>query len=334
MTTRASGSRARAQLRHEALHARVAAREALLVDQVLPDRLRVAAAGERRLDQLTKRLARTRSPAPRPRGGGPRASFDPQSRWTPPPWWPVLPGSRGTPPPWWPVLAATSPAVRPCRGPRSPPPSGSALAVSRRTPVDSSIRRSDQPSRPRASTDCFLSSLKTLLIPAVDHALHRLVNVSAPTRGGRFSGVPRFEAPGSVDTPPGMAGFASESGDTPSVVAAFTAATSLLGRPCCGPRSPPPSGNRSPSPDGPRSTPRCAAATSPAAPGPAPTASCRRSRRCPSRRWITLSTASSTSRLLLVVAGFHLSLSGRFWVSPKVRVKQPTDRAGPVVIVD
>ena len=64
-----------------------------------------------------------------------------------------------------------------------------ALAVSRRTPVASSIRRSDQPSRPSASTCCLLSSLKTLLIPAVDHALHRLVNVSAPTRGGRFSGV-------------------------------------------------------------------------------------------------------------------------------------------------
>ena len=52
-----------------------------------------------------------------------------------------------------------------------------------------------------------------------------------------------------------------------------------------------------PSPDGLRSTPRYAAATSPAAPGPAPTASCRRSRRCSSRRWITPSSASSTSRL-------------------------------------
>src|SRR5713101_4792162 len=67
-----------------------------------------------------------------------------------------------------------------------------ALAVSRRTPVDSSMRRSDQPSRPNATTDCFFSSSKTLLIPAVDHVTHRLVNVSAPTRGGRFSGVPQW----------------------------------------------------------------------------------------------------------------------------------------------
>ena len=43
------------------------------------------------------------------------------------------------------------------------------LAVSRRTPVDSSIRRSDQPSRPSARTDCLLSSFETLLIPSVDH---------------------------------------------------------------------------------------------------------------------------------------------------------------------
>jgi hypothetical protein len=33
----------------------------------------------------------------------------------------------------------------------------------------SSMRRSDQPSRPNASTCCFLSSLKTLPIPTVDH---------------------------------------------------------------------------------------------------------------------------------------------------------------------
>ena len=37
------------------------------------------------------------------------------------------------------------------------------LAVSRRTPVVCSIRRSDQPSRPNAITCCFVSSLKTLL---------------------------------------------------------------------------------------------------------------------------------------------------------------------------
>jgi hypothetical protein len=37
-------------------------------------------------------------------------------------------------------------------------------AVSRRTPVAASIRRSDQPSRPSARTRCRLSSLKMLLM--------------------------------------------------------------------------------------------------------------------------------------------------------------------------
>ena len=39
-----------------------------------------------------------------------------------------------------------------------------ALAVSRRTPVACSIRRSDQPSRPSARTCCCVCSLKTLLM--------------------------------------------------------------------------------------------------------------------------------------------------------------------------
>jgi hypothetical protein len=39
-----------------------------------------------------------------------------------------------------------------------------ALAVSRRTPVACSIRRKDQPSRPKASICCRLSSLNTLLM--------------------------------------------------------------------------------------------------------------------------------------------------------------------------
>ena len=64
------------------------------------------------------------------------------------------------------------------------------LAVSRRTPVACSIRLSDQPSRPKASTCCFLSSAKTLLIPAVDHVTHRLVNVPV-----RYSWWPVFRCP-------------------------------------------------------------------------------------------------------------------------------------------
>ncbi len=40
-----------------------------------------------------------------------------------------------------------------------------ALAVSRRTWVACWMRRSDQPSRPRAKTCCFFSSFKTLAMP-------------------------------------------------------------------------------------------------------------------------------------------------------------------------
>ena len=113
------------------------------------------------------------------------------SRWTPPAWWPVLSSSgRWTPPVWWPVLAAT-PGV----GPPAPDGIGIpaafryALAVSRRTAVAGSMRRSDHPSRPSASTCCCLSSPKTLLMPAKEHAFPAAVNVSAATCGGRFSGV-------------------------------------------------------------------------------------------------------------------------------------------------
>jgi hypothetical protein len=55
-----------------------------------------------------------------------------------------------------------------------------ALAVSRRTPVASSIRRSDHPRRPSAITCCRFSALKTLAIPAVGCFPTACVNVSAP----------------------------------------------------------------------------------------------------------------------------------------------------------
>src|SRR5664279_95353 len=69
-----------------------------------------------------------------------------------------------------------------CRGARTATPAARryAPAVSRRTPVASSIFLSDQPSRPSARTCCFFSSLKTLAIPARDHSVLRLVNVPAP----------------------------------------------------------------------------------------------------------------------------------------------------------
>src|SRR2546426_237473 len=53
------------------------------------------------------------------------------------------------------------------------------------------MRRSGQPSRPRARICCLLSSPKMLAIPAGDHALHRRVNVLARRYfTGPVSGVP------------------------------------------------------------------------------------------------------------------------------------------------
>jgi len=77
---------------------------------------------------------------------------------------------------------------------------------------------------------------------------------------------------GSGDTPSEMAGFESASVDGSLVVAGFD----LRGRPRPLTLIQPPSGRRWPSRGGRRWTPRCAAATSPAAPAPVPTASCRR----------------------------------------------------------
>jgi hypothetical protein len=74
------------------------------------------------------------------------------------------------------------------------------LAVSRRTPVDSSIRRSDQPSRPSVTTCCLLSSLKTLAIPAQEHDSHACVNSS-----GAYLVAAGFQVPlsGRLWAPPG-----------------------------------------------------------------------------------------------------------------------------------
>ena len=69
-----------------------------------------------------------------------------------------------------------------CRGARTATPAARRYppAVSRRTPVASSIFLSDHPSRPRARTCCLFSSLKTLAIPAADHRPAAFVNVPAP----------------------------------------------------------------------------------------------------------------------------------------------------------
>ena len=59
-----------AQLDHEAPHAGVPGREAVLIDEVLPDRHGVAAAAEGELDQLAVRLAGAGGRAPGSGGGG------------------------------------------------------------------------------------------------------------------------------------------------------------------------------------------------------------------------------------------------------------------------
>src|SRR5215212_7878310 len=51
------------------------------------------------------------------------------------------------------------------------------LAVSRRTPMACSMRRKDQPSRPKAIICCRLSSLNTLLMPREATLPPRVVNV-------------------------------------------------------------------------------------------------------------------------------------------------------------
>ena len=92
------------------------------------------------------------------------------------------------------------------------------------------------------------------------------------------------------------------------------------GRQHSAPRCPLRASTRSPSPDARRSLSRCAAATIPVAPAPRSVVSSRRSKRWPSRRGTTVPSASSTSRsLLLLVAGFQPSISGRFWVSTEGR---------------
>lgn len=64
-----------------------------------------------------------------------------------------------------------------------------ALAVSRRMPVASSIRRSGHPRRPRARTCCRFSSLKTLAIPATGPQSPSPAQRPSRSPIGRFSGV-------------------------------------------------------------------------------------------------------------------------------------------------
>jgi hypothetical protein len=62
-------------------------------------------------------------------------------------------------------------------------------AVSRRTPTDFWMRRSDQPRRPNAMTCCFFSSLKTLLTMRRVSPSRR---IQCPERGLHMAGFQAF----------------------------------------------------------------------------------------------------------------------------------------------
>ena len=131
----------------------------MVVDQVLPDRHRVAATAQRLRNQLAVRLAGTRARRAARWGRS-------RSRWTPRAWplragvgghlrawWPVLtrPG-RWTPPAWWPVLAAT------------PRPAARARAPGSRRPSD---RRSPSRDGPRSPARCAAATIPVAPAPGL-----------------------------------------------------------------------------------------------------------------------------------------------------------------------
>ena len=166
------GGRRAAQLRDEAADARVARGEAVVVDEVLPDRHRVAAARQRLGDQLAIRLAgaRARGAARRWRthevGGhlrGVIAGFAPRSVDTSAEMAGFAVDSLGRP------------------RPRTGDAGGLQIAAGRL--ATDAGRLLDAPERPAQPPErqicCCLSLSKTLLIPAKDYTSLARVNVSA-----------------------------------------------------------------------------------------------------------------------------------------------------------
>jgi hypothetical protein len=92
------------------------------------------------------------------------------------------------------------------------------------------------------------------------------------------------------------------------VVAGSTHAAAAL-------RSLPPSGRHRLSPGAPRSPVQCAVKASPDAPGLSLVVVFLRSRRCSCRRRLQRLTPESTSRASFSLAGFQVTLIGRFWVT-------------------
>ena len=157
------------ELPDEAADTRIARGEADLVDEVLPDRHRIAAEPHGRFDALAMRLART--------ARGARATAP--SRWTPRATkLRDLPGGRWTPP----AKLRHLPSLRsgdPDRAPPGPPLAGSRVTVARSTCTAAAMRLTGHPSWPSARTCCCLVCSKTLLIRAKDTRSIALVNVSA-----------------------------------------------------------------------------------------------------------------------------------------------------------
>ena len=153
MTGCASGVRRPRSLRDEAPDAGIPPGEAVVVDEVLPDRHRVAAPGDRRLDQLPVGLAGAGGGRPAGRRGPGRPGVQAGRR-------AAKVGGHLTGRIWL--------GGRRRRGRRTGIPAAFryTLAVSRRTPVAASMRRSGQPSRPNARTCCCLSSPKMLAMSA------------------------------------------------------------------------------------------------------------------------------------------------------------------------
>jgi len=158
-----SGTLGSTQLAHEALHGLIAARKTLIGNQILPDGHGIAATTQTQFDDLLIRCAG----AGRGRlwGGMDRLdrSRPPESVVTP------LAGFDGARFPQPPGGRTAIPAAR-----------RYAPAVSRRTPVACSIRLSGHPSLPSATTCCFFSVLKTLLIPTEAYSACRRCQCPGP----------------------------------------------------------------------------------------------------------------------------------------------------------
>ena len=171
-----------AQFTHEAVDRLIAAAIAVLINQILPNRHGVTAAVKP--NSMVSRYgsqALAVAVGLEGWGGGFSGVFSPESVITSLAGFAAVQSVGGT----WVGVGLPRPQ-RP--GPRTAMPAAFryALAVSRRTPVCCSMRRSDQPSCPSTMTCCCFSSFKTLLMAREPKRLRCAVNVSNASTVGRF----------------------------------------------------------------------------------------------------------------------------------------------------